>query len=120
MQSRSILGTAHHLSQLVLAGEVGPEDIEVVDQVTATGQNRLFGGDFAVGLDSEFEVGKERVRDLGQRGQHGCTGTCVSWCPTYSVGSEGDVAVLEQLVAEEVGKGVVFLVEGEDGRVGSA
>lgn len=38
---------------------------------------------------------------------------------TYSVSSKGDVAVLQKLVTEKIAQGVVLLVEGEDGGVGS-
>lgn len=38
---------------------------------------------------------------------------------TYSVGSKGNVAILQEFVAEQIGKSVVFLVEGEDGGVWS-
>lgn len=38
----------------------------------------------------------------------------------YTIGCEDNVAVLEKLVAHQIGKGVVFLVEGEDVRVGGA
>jgi hypothetical protein len=37
---------------------------------------------------------------------------------TYAICGEGDVAVLQQFVTEQIGEGVVFLVEGEDSGVG--
>jgi hypothetical protein len=36
------------------------------------------------------------------------------------VGREGDGRILEETLREEVGEGVVLLVEGEDGSVGNA
>jgi hypothetical protein len=68
-------------------------------------------------LDSKFEVGEERVGHLVKMSVFQSL-KGMSW--TYTVSSEGDMAVLEKLVTEEVCKGVVFLVEGEDGGVGSA
>ena len=38
---------------------------------------------------------------------------------TYFVTSKGNMAVLQELVAEQVGKGMVLFVEGEDGGVWS-
>lgn len=35
------------------------------------------------------------------------------------VASEGDMGILEEMSAQEVGKRVVLLQDGEDGRVGS-
>lgn len=37
----------------------------------------------------------------------------------YPVRSEGDVAVLQELVAEKIGESVILLVEGEDAGVWS-
>jgi hypothetical protein len=64
-QSLPILCTSNHLSQLVLAGEVRFQVVEVSNEVAGRGKHSFLGGDFAVGLNSEFELGKERMRDLG-------------------------------------------------------
>lgn len=37
----------------------------------------------------------------------------------YSVCGEGHMAILEQFVTQKVGKSMILLIEGEDGRVGS-
>jgi len=97
IQSWAGCSTTNHLPQLVFAGEVGLQDVEILDQVTAARQHGFLGSDLAIGLDAKFELGKERMGD--------------------TIGRESDVTVRKKLLAEHIGEGVVFLVEGEDGGV---
>jgi hypothetical protein len=63
-ESRSILCTTHHLSQFVFTGEVCLEAVEFSDEVTRGGKHGLLRSNLAVCLDPEFELGKERMRNL--------------------------------------------------------
>jgi hypothetical protein len=63
-QSLFILCTSNHLPQLVLAGKVRLEVVQVLDKVAGTGEHGFLGSNLTVGLDSEFEVGKQGMRDL--------------------------------------------------------
>jgi hypothetical protein len=64
MQLLSILRTTNHLSQLVLAGEVGLESIKLRDDIAGTGNNSFLGCDLAISLNAKFELSEEGMRDL--------------------------------------------------------
>ncbi len=64
MSSVETVLPADHLGKIEFALEVLLELGEVGDQVVGGGDEGLFGGDFTVGLDTEFEFGEERVWDL--------------------------------------------------------
>jgi hypothetical protein len=87
-----------HLLQLKLLGELLVELLKLVDQLLASLDDGSLGSDLSIGVNAELECSEERVRDF--------------------VGSEGDVVHAEQLVAQHVGHGVVFLVEREESGVG--
>ena len=91
--------------------EASLQEGQVFDDVGASSFQGFGGLDLTVGLHTEFEGGIEWMRDLN------CSAAIDSIRPEkpYLVGCEEDSRVLEELVAEEVAKSVVFLVEGEDG-----
>jgi hypothetical protein len=73
---------------------------QIKNNIAAGGDDRLLRCNGAVGLDAELEGREEGVGHL--------------------VGGEHDSLVLEEALREQVTERVVFLVEGEDGRVGYA
>lgn len=62
--SMSILGSADHLPQLVLAGEVGLQGLELLDEILRTANNSFLGSDLSIGLDSKFKLGEKRMGNL--------------------------------------------------------
>lgn len=86
-----------HLLEFEFLRELLVELLQLSDELAASLDDCSFGGDLAVGVNAELEGRKERVRDL--------------------VGSEGDVLHAVELVAENVGEGVIFLVESEESGV---
>ena len=97
VQSYSILCTSNHLSQFVLAGEVCLKSIQVLNDVLGAGQDCLLRCNFAVSLDSKLELGEKWMRDLGELATEL---KCPCECTTYAIRCEGDVAVLQELVAK--------------------
>lgn len=87
-----------HLLELELLCELLVELLQLGDELAACLDDSGFGCDVAVGVDAQLEGREERVWDL--------------------VGGEGDVVHAVELVAEHVGKGVIFLVESEESGVG--
>lgn len=59
-----LVGSVGHLTQLILLGELAREDAKVLDQGLAGVDDGLAGGDLAIGLAAELEVGSQGVRDL--------------------------------------------------------
>jgi hypothetical protein len=94
------LALADNLLAEPLSREALLQQLEVLDNVPAALDDGILGCDGAVGRDAELEGRKERMRDLVCR--------------------EDDVVVLEEALRQQVAKRVVFLVEGEDGRVRDA
>ena len=74
--------------------------MDLANEFSACTLQGLLGGNLAVGLHTKFDCCEERVWDL--------------------VRSEGDVWMMKELVTQEVAKGVVFLVQGEDACAGGA
>lgn len=87
-----------HLLEFEFFCELLIELLKLGDEFTAGLDDGSFGRDVAVGVDAELESREERVGDL--------------------VGGESDVVHAVELVAEHVGKSVVFLVEGKESGVG--
>lgn len=59
-----LCSASHHLSQLVLAGEVVLENLEFANDLTTGSKNGLLRRDLTVRLDTELELGEKRVGDL--------------------------------------------------------
>jgi hypothetical protein len=76
------------------------QQLEVLNNVPAALDDGILGCHCAVGRDAELKGCEERMWDF--------------------VRGEDNVVVLEEALREEVAERVVFLVEGEDGRVGNA
>ena len=91
---------ARNLLQFPLFSEFSTQRIQIRDAILARLQYRILGTDTAVRRDAQVEGCEERVR--------------------HAVGGELDELVLVQALRDEVAEGVVFLVEGEDGRVGDS
>lgn len=65
-----LLRRSNHLAQLILLGELTGESAQIFDEIIASCDDSVLGGDFAVGLDTELELGNQRVRDLVPSEQH--------------------------------------------------
>ena len=74
------------------------QSLQLLNQVSTSSDDGVFGCQGSIGLDAQFKGCEQRVRDF--------------------VGGEEDVGRLCEFGAEEVGEGVIFLVEGEDSCVG--
>lgn len=59
-----------HLSQLVLLGELSAQGTEIADRVSTSREKCFFGGERAIGLDSELERGEKRMGDLLSLSMH--------------------------------------------------
>jgi hypothetical protein len=94
------LTLADNLLAEPLSREALLQQLEVLDNVPAALDDGILGCDGAVGRDAELEGRKERMRNLVCR--------------------EDDVVVFEETLRQQVAERVVFLVEGEDGRVRDA
>jgi hypothetical protein len=92
------LALANNLLAQPLSREALLQQLQVLNNVSAALDDGILGCDCAVGRDAQLKGREERVRDF--------------------VCGEDNVVVLEQALREEVAERVVFLVEGEDGRVG--
>jgi hypothetical protein len=108
-RSLEVVLLARHALRLALADNLLAEplgceallqQLEVLNDVPAALDDGVLGCDGAVGRDAELEGRKERMRDL--------------------VCGEDNVVVLEEALRQQVAERVVFLVEGEDGRVRDA
>ena len=62
-----LAGSVGHLAQLVLLGELARQYTEVLDEGLGSVDDGLAGGDNAIRLAAELEVGSQRVRDLEGR-----------------------------------------------------
>lgn len=62
-----LLGRSNHLAQLILLGELTGENTQVLDQVVTGCDHSVLGSNLTVGLNTQFELGKQRVRDLDER-----------------------------------------------------
>lgn len=62
-----LLGRSNHLAQLILLGELTGENTQVLDQVVTGCDHSILGSNLTVGLNTQFELGKQRVRDLDER-----------------------------------------------------
>lgn len=76
------------------------ESLKILNNVPASADDGVFGGDGAIGLDAELEGSEERVGHL--------------------VRGEADVVVLEEALGEQVAERMILLVEGEDGGIRDA
>jgi hypothetical protein len=83
----------------------------------ACSNNSVLGSDVTVGLNTEFEFGDKRMRNLGPL-------TVFPARPSarvsYLVCSKEDMRALHEAGADQVSESVVLLVEGEDGGRGNA
>jgi hypothetical protein len=83
----------------------------------ACSDNGVLGSDVTVGLNTEFEFGDKRMRNLGPL-------TVFPARPSRRVGylvcSKEDMSALHEARANQVSKSVILLVEGEDGGRGNA
>lgn len=61
-----LLGRSNHLSQLILLGELTGENTQVLNQVVTGCDHGVLGSDLTVGLDTQFKLGKQGVRDLNE------------------------------------------------------
>ena len=61
-----LLGRSNHLAQLILLGELTGENTQVLDQVVTGRDHSVFGSNLTVSLNTQFELGKERMRDLNE------------------------------------------------------
>jgi hypothetical protein len=95
----SVRDVGSHLLELELLRELLIKFLQLGDEFATGFDDGGFRCDVAVGVDAELEGRKERVRDL--------------------VGGEGDVLHAEELVAEHVCEGVIFLIECELSGVGN-
>lgn len=59
-----LIGSVGHLAKFILLGELAGKDAEVLDQGLAGVDDSLAGGDFAISLATQDEVGSQGVRDL--------------------------------------------------------
>lgn len=59
-----LVGSVRHLAQLILLGELTRQDTEVLDEGLSSVDDGLAGGDNAIRLAAELEVGSQGVRDL--------------------------------------------------------
>jgi hypothetical protein len=94
----SVRDVGSHLLELELLRELLIKFLQLGDEFATGFDDGGFRCDVAVGVNAELEGRKERVRDL--------------------VGGEGDVLHAEELVAEHVCEGVIFLIECELSGVG--
>jgi hypothetical protein len=62
-----LVGSVGSLAELVLLGEFPRQDTQVLNQSLGGVNNSLAGGDFTVGLNTQLELGGQRVRDLIDR-----------------------------------------------------
>ncbi len=62
-----LVGSVGHLAQLVLLGELARQYTEVLDEGLGGVDDGLAGGDNAIRLAAELEVGSQGVRDLEGR-----------------------------------------------------
>jgi hypothetical protein len=95
----SVRDVGSHLLELELLRELLIKFLQLGDEFATGFDDGGFRCDVAVGVNAELEGRKERVRDL--------------------VGCEGDVLHAEELVAEHVCEGVIFLIECELSGVGN-
>jgi hypothetical protein len=86
------------LLELPFLGELLIQSLQLLNQVSTSSDDGVLGSEWSIGLDTQFKGCEQRVRDF--------------------VGGEQDVGWLCEFGTEEVGEGVVFLVEGEDCCVG--
>lgn len=59
-----LVGGVGSLAELVLLGEFPRQDAQVLDQSLGSVNNSLARGDLAISLDTQLELGGQRVRDL--------------------------------------------------------
>lgn len=114
-----LIGGVSHLAQLVLFLEFARNDSQVVDKSAAGIADGSTGGDLSVGLDPQEELGLERVRHL-EESQSVCMMVVDEGQEACLVGGEKHVLGLQQTGAEHVGKGMIFLLEGENRSRGEA
>ena len=86
--------------QLPFLRELPSQHVQILHHIPARPDERLLWAQAAVRLHAELEVGEERVWDL--------------------VGGKDDIGGREEARAEEVGEGVVFFLEEEEGGVRDA
>jgi hypothetical protein len=94
------LALADNLLAEPLGREALLQQLEVLNDVPAALDDGILGCDGAVSRNAELKGRKQRMRDL--------------------VCGEDNVVVLEEALRQQVAERVVFLVEGEDGRVRDA
>jgi hypothetical protein len=98
----ALLALCRTVADNALADPLGLEAVvqllQILNDVAATANDGLLGCDAAVGLHAELEGCEERMGNL--------------------VGGEDDVVVLEEALRKEIAKGMILLVEREDGGVG--
>lgn len=59
-----LVGSVGSLAELVLLGEFPRQDTQVLDQSLGGVNNSLARSDFTVSLDTQLELGGQRVRNL--------------------------------------------------------
>jgi hypothetical protein len=92
--SKSIATLAGDLLELPFLCELLIQSLQLLNQVSTSSDDGVFGCQGSIGLDAQFKGCEQRVRDF--------------------VGGEQNVWRLCEFGAEEIGESVIFLVEGED------
>ena len=95
---KSITALTSNLLELPFLGKLLIESLQLLNQVSTSSDDGILRSEGSIGLDAQLKGSEQRVRDF--------------------VGGEEDVGRLCEFGAEEVGEGVIFLVEGEDSCVG--
>ena len=65
-----------HLAQLILLGEVARQDAKLLDNGLANLNNSQTGSNLTIGLNTQLEVGGQRVRNLGRVSNCHCGKFC--------------------------------------------
>lgn len=103
-----------HLAKLKLLGEVARQDAKLLDDGLANLNHGLTRSNLTIGLDTQLEVGGQRVGNLERVSNCDSGEALFSMQKAYLVGRENDTGVSEKTAAQQVGQGVVLLVESED------
>lgn len=115
-----VVGGVGHLPQLVFFGEFTGENTQILDKSLACVDDSVTRSDHSIGLNAQQEVGGQGVRNLAASVSISEPTKRKAYEHPYLVCSEDDIGGLQKTSTEHVAKGMVFLMEGENGRGGKA
>lgn len=113
-----VVGGVGHLPQLIFFGEFTGENTQVLDKSLACVDDSVTRSNHSISLNAQLEVGGQRVRNLAESVSISETTKLKADKHSYPVCSKNDIRGLQETSTEHVGKGMVFLMEGENGRGG--